>query len=339
MTPFNDIKNILQKALKKGISASEAKTLVHYCSFLALPYLRKKIRLGKINLSILAMSEEDIIFDALAELFQYNLKGVFPQLQTQFALTDFTTCSNEEIIIHLRKIVFIYLHKAIIRLYGETDPTTAKIIRNIKLGVQKTGLFDEVSRFEETMLIVRGIDPLFHKCLMQRYEFQQRMSAHLNMRDTIPQILTKMHTLLSDQSEYQRAVSMIECAFVVKDLYVIGWETENVSIPTVEDTIDTEKIKMAISNICRSFENEIRATYVDTGKVSSQMLPIYIKTIESVIDGEYFDGINARRSYFDCLKGNLPDVTQQEYFNNHRTIIEYLVKKVRMEIEREMKNF
>jgi len=333
MPIFRDIKFVFEKALKNGVSAKETRDLVQYCAFLALPLVRKKLGKGRLNLDLLAMNEEDIVFDSLAELFQRSDQGKFPQMDSYFDSSNISALSDEEIIIHLRKIVFMNVHKTIIRLYSETDPTFGKILRNIKLGIAKTDLFEETTRFGETILIVKHMDPLFGKPLMKFSELQMAINGVVNVHDTIPLILSKLNTILTKQEQFQRGLQLFQLAATIKEVYIMGWETESVVIPTIEDELDSQHIRNIINEICRKQLHELRHSYITTEKISEEMFFRYFQTVESILKGEYLDGGSVKKSYFDHFAEQYPNISLLEYRAQHRATIEYLTKKTRTKLQ------
>ena len=333
MIVFRDIRSVFERALAGGVAARETKSLVQYCAFLALPLVRKKVRHGLLNLGMLAMTEEDIVYDALAELFRRDDAGKFPVLQSSFDVLRADERSDDEIVDHLRKLVFINVHKTIIRLYSETDPTLGKILRNLKLGIAKSDAFEESIRFGETMLVVKHGDPFFGRPRMAWDELQQAISSIVSVHDTIPAILAKLHGLLTEQEHYQRVVPLFQLATTVKSVYVIGWETEQVAVPTVEEEIDSQRVREIIAQTCREQAVELRHSYVETQKISEETLHAYVQTIESILKEEYLDAGAATRSYYDHLAEYAPTVTYAEYRKHHRTTLEYLAKKARIRLQ------
>lgn len=333
MIVFRDIRSVLEQALAGGVAARETKRLVQYCAFLALPLVRKKVRYGLLNLGLLAMTEEDIVYDALAELFRRDDGGNFPILQSSFDTFRSDQCSDEEIVDHLRKLVFVNVHKTIIRLYSETDPTLSKILRNLKIGIEKTDVFEETVRFGETVLVIKNADPLLSRLSMGSDDLQRTISSIVNVHDTIPAILFKLHALLAEQDHHQRVVPLFQLATMIKLVYVVGWETEQTVVPTVDEEMDTQRVREIIAQTCCEQEVHLRHSYVETEKISQATLHVYLQTIESILKEEYLDAGVATRSYFDHLVEFAPTVTHAEYRKHHRTMLEYLTKKTRMRLQ------
>ncbi len=61
-------------------SPSDLHEFVQLCYSIVLLTIRKKISLGKLNLGILGLKEEDIVHDCLADLFYRENSPAFPQI-------------------------------------------------------------------------------------------------------------------------------------------------------------------------------------------------------------------------------------------------------------------
>lgn len=81
MRTGNSLKGLLQPILSSTYTPLDIRALVQECFFLALPLIRKRIALGKLNLDIIGLKESDIVYDCLAELFNRNQEGEFKNLK------------------------------------------------------------------------------------------------------------------------------------------------------------------------------------------------------------------------------------------------------------------
>lgn len=333
MKVFRDIKPILERVLSGGVSAKETRDLIQYCAFLALPLVRKKVRFGLLNPVLLAMTEEDVVYDALAELFRRDNEGKFLLLQSSFAEVSIEDQSDEEIVIHLRRLVFVNVHKTIIRLYTETDPVMGKILRNLKLGIGKSGVFEEGVRFGETVLVVKNADPLFGRPCLALNDLQRAIGGVVNVHDTIPTVLSKLYALLTEQEQFQRVVPLFQLAATIKSVYVVGWETEQVVVPNVEEEMDTQNIRQMVARICREEADEMRQSHVQAKKISEEMLAAYARAMESILQEEYLDTGTTKRSYYDHFVEYAPTVSHMEYRERHRATLEYAIKKIRKRVQ------
>lgn len=114
-----------------------------------------------------------------------------------------------------------------------------------------------------------------------------------------------------------------------------GWG----SAPEAE--IRAEEAERIIADALVSIEAEKRATYVEKGKVNGPTYAAYMSAIRAILHSEFVENDGSGRSYLDQLQAHLPDLSMEEYRDNHRCHLEYLAKlarerfleKVRMELQ------
>ncbi|MBI4548022.1 MAG: hypothetical protein HY707_08585, partial [Ignavibacteriae bacterium] len=165
----------------------DLREFVHLCYGLACPLIRKKVRTGRIDLSMIGLNEADLIYDCLADLFRRDEHGHFPYIQSFLNnhICNLTSRSDEDILIALSYLVVGQMNKNMIRIYSEADPTLGKILRNLKNALDKTNLFDQTTRFDEIYLLPRGVDPLRHCPALSPEWLDQAFSEVVLIHDTV----------------------------------------------------------------------------------------------------------------------------------------------------------
>jgi len=160
---LNVNRSIFKAILTGTYTHLDLREFVQLCYNLALPLVRKKVHSGKIKLEILGLTENDVVQDIFADLFRIDEGNNFPRLQKFFqeSISDPDKLSEVELVHELWRLVCATVKHEMTRLYMEVDPTLAKILRNTKLAVEKTGLFEEIDRFGEKHLVPRDTDPHF----------------------------------------------------------------------------------------------------------------------------------------------------------------------------------
>jgi hypothetical protein len=98
-SPYS-IKVRLRQILSASFAPRDLREFVQVCYDLALPLIRGKISQGKINLDILGLKEADVVYDCIADLFDRDGEGSFPQIRQFFAdhIEDLEQCSEEKVI-------------------------------------------------------------------------------------------------------------------------------------------------------------------------------------------------------------------------------------------------
>ncbi|GEM_PF-4637508 len=98
---------VLKAILSGGYTPFDLREFVQCCCDLALPVIRKKIILGKLNLDLIGLNEMDVVYDCLADLFQRDEQREFSQIASFFKgqLQDIEQCTDEELVMALRRLV------------------------------------------------------------------------------------------------------------------------------------------------------------------------------------------------------------------------------------------
>lgn len=336
MTNQLSYKGVFRTILDGRYTPSELNDFVRICYSLALPHIRRKIQLGKINLNAIGMSENDVVYDCLADLFHRDQSGTFPQITMFFRnqLVDIEEASEEHVLITLRRLVLGKVNNNIVRLYSEADPALAKIIRNVKLGIERTGLFELEQKFGEVHLIPRGIVHRTDLPGIPAEVLREEIVRVILIHDPIPNILRKLHTVLLDQRGHQASVSLVQIALLIKEVYALD------SIVSVEndeylDSGEQEDIQKVLDRVCQKLASKKRASYVVNGKLDGVTFDLYISLVREILLENCSGGPDAGRSYFEWFRTRLPDLTHQEYMERHRVSFEYLVRLAREMVAKE----
>lgn len=294
---------------------------------LALPFIRKKILRGKLNLEIIGLQEKDVVHDCIADLFQQDEQGGFPQIRRFFEahLDHIDTASAEELVSILRYLVFGKVNNNIIRLYSEADPILSKILRNLELALQRLQLFEQTTRFGETHLIPRGSNPLLSLPPIPMDFLEQEFCRVACINDKIPDMVRKLCSVLSTQEEYQRSVPLVSVALMFKRTYSHGWKAEE-QAEVIDADFDNESVRKIAEEVWKNIYTQFSKTYVDSGKRSKDVFGCYMQAVRGILLSiEGLDG-QAGESYFEFLKLQMPNLTKTAYRKEHRLVLEHMSK-------------
>ncbi|MGA2622718.1 MAG: hypothetical protein ABSF91_02610 [Bacteroidota bacterium] len=339
VTRFID-RNIITALLAGACTPREVRELVQRCYDLALPVIRKKISLGKLNLGAMGLTEADVVYDCLADLFQRDDRGGFSQVRNFFEqhVSNVENCSHHELLIALRILVVGSVNNNIVRLYGEADPALRKILRNLKIALDRSRHFDRITRFNETYLVPAGIEALLHRPPVPLDFLKQEFSRVVLLDDSVPEMLTKLHSTICGQEEYQRAVPLVVCAILFKEVYALGWQAQQ-EAETVPQDVETAEsdVQRIVDDVCRGLQTDMSPGYVQSGKCSQKIFENYIQALRDILLNEFGANGTEGISYFDCLQLRLPGLTKAGYMQHHRTIMEYLAKIAKERVREELK--
>jgi len=333
--------NELLRAILGGTyTRAQLSAFVQKCHALALPAIRRKISLGKINLDLIPLGEQDIVYDCIADLFARDKDLKFPQLMAYFSkhLADTDEPSDAMLTMLLRRLVLGKINQNIIRLYAESDPVLGKILRNLKLGIERTRLFDQVDYFGEAHIVPRGVDPLLCERPMPPDLIRQRFLESVLVHNTVPEMMTKLHEILISQNEHQRTVTVAGVALLIKEIYAVGNNDVQPQTAEFEQQGEREDIAKVALSVCKWLDSEKRSSYVGKGKITDHLFDMYLQTICDILRAHFGDGQAENRSYFEQLGRRLPALTREQYEEQHRTILEYLAKLGKLRMQTELSN-
>jgi hypothetical protein len=332
-------RSALRAVLDGTYTPLDVRGFVQLCYALALPLIRAKIHRGKLNLEILGMTEVDVVYDCLADLFRRDSNGSFVQVRTFFQNQpiDVTTCHVDEVLLALRRLVFGKVHTSLVRLYGEADSTLGKILRNLLLELERSGLFEHEARFGETFLIVSDVDPCLHLPPVTTEFLHQRFSQVVSVRDSIPVMVKKLHEVLLAQEEYQRAVPLVTAGLLFKKAYALGREAEEAEAGSVERQTEADDVCRIAELVCKDVAAKSRKTYLGKGKRTADEFDKYMDAVKEILLSEFAGGNSQDSSYFEHLKALMPGLSKVAYARRHRTVMEYLAKRAKRQMMEELR--
>jgi len=336
MKPRPSYRRVFQVILSGEYTPLELGDFVKLCHSLTLPFIRRKIALGKINPGILGLSEKDIVTDCIADLFYRDETGAFPQIRTFFQNQDLSIehSTEEELFIGLRRLVLGKVNNSITRLYSEIDPVLGKILRNVKLALERTQLFEQVTRFGETYLMTRGVDVMLHLSPIPVELVRHELSKVVLIHDPIPMMVRKTYDVLVGQTDFQRSIPLVSAALLFKEIYALGDEPREDEFGHTGEAGDVEHIAEIV---CRSMKSDLHPSYVGTGKRSEDVFASYLLALRDILVAEFGNHEAGAVSYFECLKAHIADLTKAAYSEQHRTVLEYLAKTAKQRMKEELR--
>ncbi len=331
-------RNLLKTILSGVYTPFDLREFVQCCCDLALPVIRKKIVLGKLKLDSIGLNEMDVVYDCLADLFQRDEEREFPQIRSYMErhIHNIEQCSDEELVVELRRLVIGKVNNNIVRLYSEADPALGRILRNLKLAVEKTGLFEYMTRFNELYLVPRTIDPQMTSPPMPADYLKQEFSRIALIHENVPELLKKLHDVVVDQKEYQRALPFVACAILFKEVYILGWSGEEKTEMATEFQVN-EDVRRITEEVCALLYTEMRPKYVGKGKCNEEAFGKYITALKEILLNTFASAGSDGKSYFEYLKVQIPDLDKEGYLAEHRTTLEYFAKLAKERMKEELK--
>lgn len=284
------------------------------------------------------MTEGDLLYDCLAELFQRDDRGHFVQIERFFEQesVDSENSSEQLLLDTLRRIVFGAVAMNLIRLYRDADPTLGKILHNLDVAVTRGNLFKKVVRFGETYLVPNDEDVLLQLPPMPLEYVEQEFSRVVLIQDPMPVMLQKLHAILCEQQKHQRAVSVVAAGLLIKKVYALSVEKEKSVRSLSERDLASDELRHSIQKVCVNLRNEMYASYVGNKKRSEEVFDKYIQAVRRILEDSATTGDRGGRSFYDYLRMEFPGLTKGEYTKKHRTVMEYFVRVAKRRLKEEL---
>jgi hypothetical protein len=272
------------------------------------------------------LSIPDMAMDCVAELFEQDRQGTLVQLCAYFNGIPLESCSDEEALVHLRRLVFSKTYNGLFRICNEADPTLGKVLRNIKLAVHSLRNFEEYDVCGEPSIVPSACDPLRHLPPADRETLERSLAVSMDGRHAIPTMLARLSSYLRGQRLHSRIVSLIDAAVVFRALY-----TRPLMLPSLTESGSDRTLQMDIETILQQVTRQSQRTaekaYVSRGKLSSEMVDVYFRAIDAGLRSNFIEGDGAEFSLFAALRKELPGLTKAAYMKKHRARLEYLSRE------------
>lgn len=322
------LREILIAVLGNTCTSQQLNHLIKLSHALANSFIASKTTAGTLSM-VSGLTTSDLAYDCIADLFQQDAKGNCIQLKAYFAGLSITTSRDEEMLAHLRRVVFSKVNHGIFRLYTEIDPTLAKILRNIKIAINTLKNFTEFERFGEPCIAPCACNMLEDRPAFDRDELHRYFIRDVSGRENVPELLAKFSLFLREQKECCRIIPLVTVGILFRDVYTTKEVMSEEA--TFDDTLLKTDASALIKKACRDVENRTSNKYVGKGKVTPDVFCSYFCVIEEVLVEKFVGMDGEDTSLCEALKNHIPNLTEKEYKTHHRNRIEYLLKQANKE--------
>lgn len=308
---------------------------------------------------------EDVAIDCIAGLFIRNEHGELIQLQRYFGpkiATD--SLPNEtEFVSMLRRLVVKKTKQELSRIFRERDPEGAKIIRNIKVAIRSSqelqsfremgrefiyfnsnGMSNDNESTEEeqeknkhiTDYPTSKVERLKHS-IPEKLLFQHFLETY-DPSDSVASMIKKMLTIVGNFPEYQGYLGVDVIASIIRDVtfqHVREKLSNDVDMNSPLSDLQAKEIEEVNECIIDTIHRKINHQYLKKMKITPEKSEIYCRAIVDFVN-ELTHG-KETDSNFRYLKRYIPELTQQQYREEERSIFEYLVKITKKSLRKRLK--
>jgi hypothetical protein len=323
------LKETVSNCLGDNVSRKDLKKLINKSHSMALAYLRMKASSNKLYM-IRGERLEDLAWDFIAELFEKDNSGCLVKLQEYFGNFNISELSNSDLSVELRKLVFTKVEDNIFRAVGEKDPSLRKIIRNLKLAVRDSDCRNHVC-YKDGYIIV-GDDEKENLPIMPSEFMQIKLSSRLEEKMQIPDIMIEVIDILDYQEQYQKRISLVGLASIIRLTYVHFNEPDSQKKQlNADETIIHAEFQKFLELSSEMVRTNTGYSYIRKGKITHNELDIYMNAAKDIVHDSFTEG-KTESSQFEYLKNYIHDLDYDDFRENKRQILEYLVKLIRKDL-------
>ncbi len=324
------IKNSLSDCLFGSNHPKHTKRLAENCHSIGLAFLRMKAASNKLYL-FHGNKLEDLAWDFIADLFETGSDGRLNVFCEYFKEKEIEALDEAEIFSELRKLVFTKVEDNIFKAAGECDPSLRKIIRNLKLAVKSCDFSGEIS-CERGFLTIR---PENHTDLavMPSELMQIYLCSRLQEKMQIPEMLHEVIDILNNQNLYQKKFSLTGLSLIIREVF-IHFNKDQLSVitePAVDENLIKEEFEELLERSVKKIRVKVGARYVSSKKIPLSLLKAYLQAARNIVN-EYNGKYQDDGTQYEYLREEIPGLGYKQFRQQHRQILEYLVKQIRTDL-------
>jgi hypothetical protein len=328
----------LRACLGHPPTEQEANSIARIGYQIALIRLRQLIASGKLHLTSFHIPLEGMAFDCIAELMERDPAGRFPELEDYFAgCLDWRNLQDDQLEDHLRALVFTKVADGIFRLYRENDPILARIIRNLKSAVRSDSGIRQLDRLALTYVFT--CDPSELNEHYPEYPLDQlecEAAGSVNEKSSAREFLHAILCILNSQDEFRRFYSLMDLALLAKRLRLRRHTALRTDFE-IDDALLEADAKATIEKSFADVSQRLRKRYVDSGKIAPEVFRNYAMALREMVLDTFLQNDGGLLSHPQYLQLFMPDLTQEEYRQSHRTHFEYMAKLSKNMVKRDLR--
>ena len=318
------------------LSADPSRLATHQsiqrCHRLALAYLRRRARGGRLDTEMFGVSLEDLALDCVADLFRRDEDGRFDQLCSYFEGMNWEKMDDEGLQMALRRVVFSAVNEGLFRRYREWDPSLGRLIRTLKRHVKRSDGLALERRRAALFVELAAYDD---ECLARPNVAGEILEAYLHKQvggdASVGTVLVALEEFFEQTDLYAPRVGLTELALSVRSMLTrLEAQDEDADVSydaNVYDETDLSEAVRANLNQCMGdVQQGMESFYVERRGLNPELYNAYFSVIEDVLTSQFVDDGAVRESLRVALCRYIGDISSPDYRKEHQAVLEYLVK-------------
>src|SRR6056297_633965 len=324
-----NLKEAFKNCLSGKHKSDDCRYIIDYAHTIGLAYLRMKVSSGHLY-SHKGEPLEDLAWDFIADLFERDSDNSFVMLNEIFFIENLNKLHVEEIEHQFRRIIITKIDDNIFRSNGEMDPSLKKIIRNLKNAIKNSGSSHYIDVQNGCLSITRTRDVSDQPLLSTSDVLEIQLCHRLNETMQMPEVLDEIVDILETYHLRQNKISLVTIAICIRKAFVrVNDEVKNTYIcKDPEEAIHRKSLEKRIDRSAEYIRKTLGQKYINKGVLNPNELNDFMLAVKQILQFEFVDKHN-EANHYNCLKNIIPSLEYEDYRENYRPVLEYLVKKTR----------
>jgi hypothetical protein len=339
MHPPKDLRELLVKAANGSIREQELARLIQICRVVSETYVLHYRSSLLALLSFHGMTQSDLAYDCIAEMFARDEAGQFYRLQRLLSKLSEPSDTIDDLSLFLafRTLVTKVANAQLSRTYAQCDPTGAKIMRNIRDHLKCSRALMLVEDFRGKVLRPRECDPLDHLQAFPLELLEMELSENGLLLQPTPHILKEVDRLLREQDQFRRSIPLFDLVRLIRETYGHKAPTSRDAEYQIDlEGLDEDELRSLHQRVVQSLNEKILVTYYLKKKLND-VEARQLSAIMTKIVSDWFAGDAITDSYYQHAQSVLL-LSKEEYESHWRQRIEYLAKVAKEIIANDLEN-
>ena len=325
-------KIILVQAIEGDVN--KERILIKLCTDIAEAYLKTKVNKHSLLLGLAFPTLRDFAIDSIAELFERKENRLI-KFEAWIDSEEIEQGSDLDIFIKIRRLVFSRVNDHLFTSYKEFDPALSKIIRNVKRGLREA-IVEGLTLSKDGNAIVFGEEERDHPQMPFEILSIKFSSAFQNITSTV-HALQCLRTIFEREDEYMCRVHCISFALLIRENYTALHKDEIELEGYTPNYLNGETEGIIKSQVSRT-QKDLYPSYVLKRKLTEADFSGYFMVVEQIMISMFNENEHSGKGFFEQFNGIYTSVDKETYRRQHRSFIEYFVKKTRENVIQYLKN-
>ena len=321
---FEDLKVIVIAVLRDALTEKQIASLAYYCHTIAKSLISNFHSKHVRNFIHLEYDLDSFAWRCIEDFFltRKNIRCNELKQYLSIKFPDIEIISPQEISIAIRNLISNKISQTIPEIYGESDQTFRKILRNVTRYL-KNGNDYQIKQFVFGTLVYRSsTDPLLHHPEFPDEELRARFAEYARFEMQTTSLIDALFTMLDGQTKYRRALTLLTIITLIRDYFYQTEQPENEQVENFTTEMERGEVIRIIDRTSEFMSNGILQKYVERGTLKQSDLLCMKNAITSYLTDLSDGGFKPLAEYH---KEQFPRVTYKQYRCNHRSKFEYVM--------------